>query len=105
MSRGIDRERKLRAALEVDGWWTCRSAGSFGDADVVALKQGEIPRLIEMKSTAAGPFEHFGPADREELIAAAVKAGAIPWLVWWPSRKGPRWIPVTAWPVDKREAA
>jgi Holliday junction resolvase len=99
MSRGINRERRLREALEADGWWTCRSAGSLGSADIVALKRGEIPRLIEVKSSAAGPFAHFGPADREELIAAAVKAGGTPWLVHWPPRRSARWIPVSEWPL------
>lgn len=99
MSRGIDRERRLREALERQGWWTCRAAGSRGAADVIALKQGEIPKLIEIKSTSAGPFHSFGPAKREALIAAAVQAGALPWLVWWPPRKGPHWIPPANWPV------
>lgn len=97
--RGIARERKLRALLELDGWWTARAAGSLGEADVVALKHGEPPRLIEVKSTTSGPFHSFGPAKRDALIAAAVKAGAVPWLVWWPPRKAPLWIPETAWPA------
>lgn len=105
MSRGIQRERQVRLLLEHDGWWTCRAAGSFGDADVVALKQGEIPRMVEVKSTARGPFAGFGPGDREELISAAAKAGAIPWLVWWPVRQKPRWYSVSEWPADRREAA
>jgi Holliday junction resolvase len=105
VSRGIQRERDLRRLLEAEGWWTCRAAGSFGDADVVALKQGEIPRMIECKSTARGPFAHFGPADRDELISAAAKAGAIPWLVWWPPRRKPVWLHVSDWPATREEAA
>lgn len=101
MSRGIDRERRLRVGLERSGWWTSRAAGSFGEADVIALKAGELPRLIEVKSTARGPFAGFGPAKREALISAAVKAGAIPWLVWWPPHDGPHWIPVSNWPATK----
>lgn len=95
---GIARERKLRQRLELDGWWTCRAAGSLGDADVIALKQGETPRLIEIKSSERGPFHSFGPADRLALIVAAEKAGAVPWLVWWPCRKQPRWLPASEWP-------
>lgn len=102
--RGIARERKLRALLELEGWWTARAAGSLGEADVVALKHGELPRLIEVKSTSAGPFHSFGPAKRDALISAAVKAGAIPWLVWWPPRKPPSWIPVSEWPACRAAA-
>lgn len=106
MSRGIDRERRLREALERDGWWTCRAAGSLGEADVIALKQGQIPKLIEVKSTSAGPFHSFGPAKRDALISAAVRAGAVPWLVWWPPRGAPSWLPVSSWPiVREREPA
>jgi Holliday junction resolvase len=103
-STGIARERKLRERLELDGWWTCRAAGSLGDADVIALKQGHEPRLIEVKSTERGPFHSFGPADREALRLAAAKSGAVAWLVWWPCRKEPEWIPEWAWP-GAREAA
>ena len=98
MSRGINRERQVRKALEAEGYWTCRAAGSFGDADVVALKAGQVPMMIEVKSTARGPWEHFGPKDRAELEAAARVAGAVPWLVWWPSRGDAQWIHRDFWP-------
>jgi Holliday junction resolvase len=98
MSRGINRERQVRRILEAEGWWTCRAAGSFGDADVVALKDGEAPRMIEVKSTAQGPYEHFRPGDRRDLTQAALMAGADAWLCWWPSRKGPQWIQSNDWP-------
>lgn len=117
MSRGIDRERDLRELLEADGWWVCRAAGSLGDADLVAVKDFSIGmlsephpvvRLIEVKSTAAGPYHSFGPRDRADLLTAAVKAGAQAWLAWWPPCKpGQRkadtltWIPASAWPKTK----
>lgn len=100
MSRGIQRERQVRRLLEEDGWWTCRAAGSLGDADVIALKAGEPARLVEVKSTKAGPFHSFGPKDRAELVAAAQRAGATPELVWWPSRGKPQWIPQSQWPGE-----
>lgn len=98
-TRGISRERQVREGLERDGWVTVRAAGSLGVADIVALKQGAIPKMIEVKSTAKGPFEHFGPAKRDALISAAAKAGAIPCLVWWPAHKGPHWVHVSDWPA------
>lgn len=98
-SRGHARERKLRELLDAEGWWTCRAAGSLGDADIVALRQGELPRIIEVKANVAGgPFMNFRGPEREALIEAAVRAGAIPWLVYWPSRKPPRWISAAEWP-------
>jgi Holliday junction resolvase len=102
MSRGIHRERQVRRLLELDGYWTARAAGSFGDADIIGLKatpNGIDAVLVEVKSDIAGPFAHFGPAARAELIAAAVKSGARPVLCWWPPRRKPVWIPVTDWPA------
>jgi Holliday junction resolvase len=101
-SRGHDRERDVRRLLESDDWWVSRAAGSLGDADLIAMKAGQRPRLVEVKSTAGGPYEHFGPKDREALLFAADLAGADPWLVWWPPARGrktlPRWIHPSEWP-------
>ena len=99
MSRGIDRERAVRVLLENEGWWTARAAGSFGDADIIALRHGFPPRLIEVKSTHRGPFHSFGPGDRMEFLGACKTAGAEAWLVWWPPRKKPQWIHHTDWPA------
>lgn len=98
MSRGIQRERQVRRVLEADGWWTARAAGSLGDADVIALKARETPRMIEVKSTAAGPFHSFGPADRRDLLDAAKRAGAVAALAWWPSRGKLQWLGPEEWP-------
>jgi Holliday junction resolvase len=84
--------------LRDEDWFAMRAPASLGVADVVALKDGERPRLIEVKSTAQGPYEHFGPADRADLSAAAALAGAEAWLVWHPSRGKLRWIAESEWP-------
>jgi len=70
-------------------------------ADVVALKEGEKPRLIESKATAAGPYAGFLPADRERLSQAAKEAGAEAWLYWHPKRKPPEWIAESQWPTRR----
>lgn len=98
MSRGHDRERAVRKRLEEEGWWVTRAAGSLGDADIVALRAGQKPRLIEVKSTAAGPFHSFGPSDRSELVLAALKAGAKAELAYWPPYGELRFIPPSDWP-------
>lgn len=98
MSRGHDRERAVRRELEAQGCWTCRAAGSLGDADIVALRRNKPPLLIEVKSTKAGPFHSFGPRDRRELLEAAERAGADCVLAWWPPRQPLQWIRPEEWP-------
>lgn len=100
MSRGIQRERQVKAQLIMDDWWVCRAAGSLGDADLVALKDGKRPRLIEVKSTI-GPYDHFGPSDRAALLMAARLAGADAVLAWWPSRGRLRWLWPEEWPRER----
>lgn len=118
MSRGHDRERDICELLEAHGWVCVRAAGSLGSIDVVAAVDGQVgfvpgdvasPQtrflrsllFIEVKSTAGGPFERFGPKDREELRAAASQAGAEAWLAWWPPRGRLKWIGSDAWPPTK----
>jgi Holliday junction resolvase len=75
-----------------------RAPASLGVADVIAVRAGEI-RLVEVKSTSApSPFASFGPAARSALQDAAEIAGGSAWLVHWPPRKPPRWIPSDEWP-------
>ena len=99
-ARGIDRERKVRDWLTERDWIAFRAPASLGVADVVALKAGSRPRLIEVKSTAQGPYEHFGPGDRARLRFAAEMAGADPFLVWWPPRGTMHWLGPNDWPPD-----
>lgn len=97
MSRGINRERQVKRLLEGEDWWVARAAGSLGDADLVALKDGKRPRLIEVKSTLT-PWSHFGPKDRADLLFAGTIANADVVLAWWPSRGKLRWIFPDEWP-------
>lgn len=100
VSRGIQRERQVRRLLEEQDFWTCRAAGSLGDADIVALKPGRR-LLVEVKSSAQGPYEHFRPKDRADLLFAAEIADCTPVLCWWPPRGKPQWIEADAWPKGK----
>lgn len=104
MSRGIQRERAVRAWYSDRDWLAFRAPASLGCADVIALKAGHLPHLVEVKSTACGPYEHFGPADRAELLMAAEMAGAVPLLAWWPPRGKLTWIEASAWPRGLRAA-
>lgn len=97
-ARGIDRERKVRDYLLDRDYWVCRAAGSLGDADLVALKPGSR-LLVEVKSTAAGPFHSFGPKDRADLLFAAQLADCTPVLAYWPPRGKLRLIWADEWPT------
>jgi hypothetical protein len=56
---------------------------AWGHADVIGLKAGERPVLVQVKATAR-PWEHFQPADRADLLAEALAAGARCALAHWP---------------------
>lgn len=104
MSRGHDRERAVKAWFEQRDWVVIRAAGSLGDIDLACLRDGYTPLFVEVKSTAGGPYERFGPAARAELLLAAKLAGAKATLAWWPPRGKLRFIPSDEWP-EARAAA
>lgn len=64
--------------------------------------------LVEVKSTKAGPFSDFGPADRAGLLLAGEKAGADVVLCWTPPSKHSsqpvrmEWYWPDDWPEAKR---
>jgi Holliday junction resolvase len=101
MSRGLQRERDLVRKLREEGWWAIRSPASKGCVDVVAVASAGPPfslvRFIEVKSTLT-PYAHFGPAEREELLTEAEKAGASAELAWWPKNGKLVFIPSDDWP-------
>lgn len=103
MSRGIARERQLRHELEADGFLVVRAAGSLGIADLIALRAGDKPWLIEVKTDGKGPFDHFRPERRAALSVAAERAGGTAWLVWWPPRRKQVWMPESTWPEPRAE--
>jgi Holliday junction resolvase len=95
---GHNRERQLVDLLADEDWIAFRAPGSLGCVDVVALKDGRRPRMIECKATAAGPYAGFLPADRKRLSETAKLAGADAWLYWHPKRAKGRWIAEHEWP-------
>lgn len=96
--RGTGRDRKVRDHLASQDWFAVCARGSHGAVDVLAIRVGSIPRLIQVKSTAQGPYERFGPAERAELSAAAKIGGGQALLAWWPPHGKLRWIPQDEWP-------
>jgi len=97
--RGRQRELAVLLLLREAGFVTYRLA--HGHADVLAMRNDHDPAtlLIQVKSTAGGPYEHFGPAARLALIDEAKQAGAAAVLAWWPPRaRVPEWIDSSDWP-------
>lgn len=107
-SKGTKAENECVADLRAKGWTAFRLLPTTNDrddevvgsgvADVVALKKGMRPRLIEVKATKAGPFAGFQPARRQRLIEVAEEADVDPLLCWKEPYKGLRYLPVSAWP-------
>jgi Holliday junction resolvase len=96
--RGAKRENEWADRMAAQGWSTTRSAGSHGAADVVSCRDREIV-YDQIKTDRAGPYAHFGPAERRALLDEAEKAGATARLIWWPpDRQGPRIIHPHCWP-------
>ena len=113
-NRGHDRERAVKAILEVWRWVVVRSAGSLGPVDLMAVGCGHVNHpllgarsyalpqvmLVEVKSTGKGPFERFGPTERREASKLAARCGGKPLLAWWPPGGGLQWIEQSTWPLS-----
>lgn len=74
-SKGRSFEHYVKAKLEKEGWWVCRSAGSKGRADLVAIRCDVVSgnfnltttRLIQCKSGK----ERISGKEKQELIDLA----------------------------------
>ena len=95
-TRGRQRELAVLHHLESEGYVVYRlSRGCF---DLCALRAGEPPLLIQVKSSAL-PFAHFGPADRVTAIRVAAQAGATAVLAHWPKGGQLKLIESSRWPA------
>ena len=68
-------ENKARTILHGAGFVTLRSWMSRSPADLVALRSGTVPWLVQVKKGG-----YMTPTERVDLIAMAAQAGAIPVL-------------------------
>src|SRR5579875_325510 len=73
---GYNCERRVKKHYESLGYLVIRSSGSHPPTDFVAAKKGGL-LLIKCKSNGK-----ISPRERDALIAAADKAGAIPFVAW-----------------------
>lgn len=86
--RGRQRELRYLDHLESKGWYAKRVDG---EGDIVAARHG-VTLLIQVKSTAGGPWQTFGPEKRRALLEACDHTGWFGVVVWWP--------PGIGWPED-----
>jgi Holliday junction resolvase len=94
---GRARERQVADKLRSEDWVVVKGT-TYGTCDLVALKAGETPMLIEVKSTVGGPYHSFSPQSRKDLMIEAQWAGAKAVLAWWPPRGKMRLIDSSEWP-------
>ncbi len=98
--RGAEKEWATARLLREEGWEVSRN--THGAYDLMALKAGETPRIIEIKS-GQHPFNNYGPKERAETIEAAEKAGADAYLAHWvPYTSSPVYIKSSEWPGPRK---
>lgn len=98
---GTRRERDVVDLMKADGWIAFRVAGSLGPADVVALRRGSRPQLIQVKAGGNPTFGTCGPAERNALSIAAKKADADAIICLWKNGASfPRFIFEEDWPLQ-----
>lgn len=68
-------EYRVKRQLEDDGWFVTRSSGSHGPADLVALKRGKPPLLVQCKANG-----RISQEEKDELVKVSKSVGAIPVL-------------------------
>jgi Holliday junction resolvase len=93
---GAQRERQVIDLLRKEGWEVL--GNTHGPYDAIAIRDGDWPRLVEVKSSLK-PYDDFGPAKRLELAERACRAGANAWLFHWPKHGSLARIEEKDWPA------
>ncbi|MEM5815200.1 MAG: hypothetical protein QXD89_01790 [Candidatus Aenigmatarchaeota archaeon] len=58
-AKGYRVERKVKILFESKGWKVIRAGASFGEADLVCLKEGKVI-LLQVKSSKKGELYYYG---------------------------------------------
>jgi hypothetical protein len=114
--QALGAELNAMLVLSSQGWICGSRRHMFGAGDFLAVRPEALVslpsgaqrplhevRLVEVKTTAQGPYERFGPQDRRLLLEAAKQYGAGAWLAWRPpgvSAEDWAWIPSALWPEN-----
>lgn len=103
-SRGASRERLVAEELRAEGYVVKGTGDAHGAIDLIALKEGHIPKVVQVKGNRdGGPFANFRPAERLQIAREAEDAGADAWLAYAPPDRLPtRWYAEDEWPSGHR---
>lgn len=97
---GATKERQTIALYRK--WRYVVLGNTHGPFDLVALKAGERPKIVEVK-TGPSRYGNYPPHERAETLAAAIQAGADAYLAHWkPRAREPDLIHSDDWPTAKR---
>jgi Holliday junction resolvase len=83
--RGRAFEYKIATFMRRKGYFVIRAAGSHGVSDLVAMKKGEKPLLIQCKT---GVTQGLTADEHNALLNTAISSGGVPILAFKPE-KGP----------------
>ena len=78
--RGRRFEYRVRDHLRERGFFVVRAAKSKGVADLIAIRRGDTPLLVQCKGGRRGGSASLPPDEWNALYDAALAAGAIPLL-------------------------
>jgi Holliday junction resolvase len=101
MSFGLERERKVVRLLQAQGYLVASLRHYGCPGDLLALRGGDKPLIVEVKGTRDFPwkdYKGFGRPRRQELIDVGERHHAEVLLCWWPPYYGPFWIESEEWP-------
>jgi hypothetical protein len=96
--RGRDVEVLVAQRLQADGWLVASRRHVGGAGDLLAVRIGHRPLLIEVKSRL-NVWEGFRRADRLALVRVAGLFNCSPLLCSWPPGQAePDWLGPDEWP-------
>jgi Holliday junction resolvase len=84
-------EQRTKKRLEVLGYFVIRASGSKGKADLVALRAGDSPLMVQCKRSG-----YVGPKEWNILWEEAMLAGAVPIIAEQLQPRGYRWWKIQA---------
>lgn len=97
-AKGNGFEVQVARQLEQEGWTVGSRRHIGGCGDLLAVRDGERPRLIECKRGARSPYEHFREPDRNRMRDYAAERGLVAELAWRKDRGKLVFLDEAAWP-------